>query len=127
MMTIKRINVGSAAKVGAVVTMVTSAIMGLFVFGLQALFFSSMASLISSSSPGFQTSEAQAFGALSLGILCMIYVIYVVLAGIAGGIGGLISAVAYNITAGWIGGLEMEIEGDFGGKAKRRVLDDIYE
>jgi hypothetical protein len=129
MVIIKRIHVGSAAKVGAVVSMIASAIFGIFLFGLQALFWGALASVITiDTSPSFQASGGNLLAAFSLVTLCIFYVMYVIFAGIVGGIGGLIWAFAYNLTVGWVGGLEVDLEGDFGGKAKRRsVLDDIYE
>lgn len=131
MITIKRINPGSAAKVGAIVALLTSAILNLIIFGLQALFIGALTNVIVvdnlSGTSNFQASGGDVFAAVSLVTLCLFYGISLILAAIFGGIGGLVLAIAYNITANWVGGLEMELD-DNPAKAKRRVLqDDIYE
>lgn len=130
MITIKRINPGSAAKVGAIVALLTSAILNLFIFGLQALFIGALSNVIimdASGSSNFQASGGDIFAAVSLVTLCIFYGMSLIFAAILGGIGGLVLAIAYNLSANWVGGLEIELD-ENPTKAKRRVLqDDIYE
>lgn len=127
MITIKRINVGSAGKVGAIVSLILSAITGLLFLALPSMFFSSFVNITSGSFDSV-SSGANVFTALSLVTLCFIYAASLVFSTIAGGIGGMLVAFAYNITVNWIGGLEVEIEDEtYGGKSKRRFSDDIYE
>ncbi len=132
MVTIKRINVGSAAKVGAVISLVLAALFGLFIFGFQALFVGAFAGFASSSTgTSFSASGGDLFSGVSLVFLCVFYIVYVVMSAVGGAISGLLVAFAYNLTSGWIGGLEVELEdsGDeYDQKLKRRTRNDsIYE
>ena len=99
MATIKRIGPGSAFKVG----LVTYGMLGL-VIGAIAL-FATMAGLLGGLG-GTQASGARAFGfGLGLGAIIVAPILY----GIIGGICAAIGAVIYNLAAGWIGGLEVDI------------------
>lgn len=127
MITIKRINIGSAFRVGALVSLVIALITGLLVVLLQSLFATAIIGLLSYDN-GFQTSRGpDIFTAFSLATACIFYLVYVVFAGIFGGIGGVITAVAYNLVSGWVGGLEVELDGL--GKGKRGLGGDgeIFE
>lgn len=130
MIVIKRVDLGSAFKVGAIIGLITSAVFGIFIVGLQSMAFSAFAGLatLSNGSGTFDSrGTANAFAAASLATLCFIYVLYVVLSAIGGGIGGFVTAFAYNLAARWVGGLTLELDGDTG-KAKRSYdFDDIYE
>jgi uncharacterized membrane protein len=96
---------------------VVAIITGLLLVLFQSLFTTAFVSIFSSSG-NFQTSSgADIFTAFSLATACIFYIIYVVFAGIFGGIGGAITALAYNLVSGWVGGLEVELDGL--GKAKR--------
>ena len=100
MATVKRIGPGSAFKVGLVVY----AFLGLIVGGCMALFSMVAGSLGSLAGGG--TSGARAFGfGFGLGAI----VIFPILYGIIGAIGGAIGAVVYNLAAGWVGGIEIDI------------------
>ena len=130
MIVIKRVDLGSAFKVGAIIGLITSAVFGIFFVGLQGMAFSAFTGLatLSNSSATFDSrGTAFPFAAAGLATLCFMYVLYVVLAAIGGGIGGFITAFAYNLAARWVGGLTLELEGN-SGKAKRSYdFDDIYE
>jgi hypothetical protein len=98
MMEIKRIGVLSAAKIVGGVYAGLGLIIGLFsaCFGLIAF-----AGLISEAD-----AEFAGFGAgLFLAGLCFWPIVY----GVLGFIGGAIAALIYNVVAGFIGGLELEL------------------
>jgi hypothetical protein len=97
-MEIKRIGVLSAAKIVGGVYAGLGLIIGLFsaCFGLITF-----AGLISEAD-----AELAGFGAgLFLAGLCLLPLLY----GILGFIGGAIAALIYNVVAGVIGGLELEL------------------
>jgi transmembrane protein DUF3566 len=101
MATLKRIGPGSAFKVGAV----TYAILGLFI-GACFAFISMIAGSLGSLAGSQAGPAARAFGlGMGLGAIVVVPVMY----GIIGGIGGAIGAFIYNLVAGWIGGLEVDI------------------
>lgn len=100
MAVLKRVGPGSAFKIG----IVTYAILGLII-GLFAALFSMVAGTVGSlGSPG--APGARAF-ALGFGMASII--IFPLLYGIIGGIIAAIGAVIYNLVAGWVGGLEVDI------------------
>src|SRR5467141_77324 len=100
MATVKRIAPGSAFKVGLVVY----AFLGLIVGICMALFSMVAGSLGSLAGGGVPGARALGFG---FGLSAII--IFPILYGIIGGIGGAIGAVVYNLAAGWVGGLEVDI------------------
>lgn len=101
MATLRRIGPGSAFKVG----MVTYALFGVVIGVCVALFsmaagpFGRLAG--TEASPG---AKALGFG-LGLGAIIVAPIFY----GILGGVGGALGALIYNLVAGWIGGLEVDI------------------
>jgi hypothetical protein len=100
MATVKRVGPGSAFKIG----LVTYAILGL-VLGIFMAFISmvagSLGSMSQSAAPG-----AKLFGfGMGLGAIIFFPIFY----GLIGGIFGAIGAVIYNLVAGWVGGLEVDI------------------
>lgn len=131
MITIRRINIGAAFRIGVVVSAIVSAIFGLLAIGLQSLFinvFVSVLTLPSADGP-FATGtipDLNAFSSLSLVFLCIFYLIGVVLSAIGGGIGAAVTALAYNLAAGWVGGLEIELESDEKGKRGAKTVE-IFE
>jgi hypothetical protein len=99
MATLKRIGPGSAFKVG----LVTYAILGLFVGVIMACLSMVAGSLAGLGSSG---TGARAFGfGFGFGAIIVFPIAY----GIIGAIGGAIGAAIYNLVAGWIGGLEVDI------------------
>lgn len=90
-------------KVGAVSL---GKIMGIIyaVFGLIAGAILTLVSLMGASAQG----EGSAFGALmGVGAIIILPIIY----GVMGFIAGIISALIYNVAAGWVGGIDLEVEG----------------
>jgi len=101
MATLKRIGPGSAFKVG----LVTYAILGLVIGACMALFWMIAGSLGGLAGSGAGAgAKALGFG-MGLGAIIIVPIAY----GILGGIGAAIGAFIYNLAAGWIGGLEVDI------------------
>ncbi len=101
MATLKRIGPGSAFKVG----LVTYAILGLVV-GACFAFFSMIAGSLAGLAGQQASAGARAFGfGMGLGAIIVMPIMY----GIIGGIGGALGALVYNLVAGWVGGLEVDI------------------
>jgi hypothetical protein len=100
MATVKRVGPGSAFKIG----LVTYGILGL-IGGLAIAFFSmvagSLGSLGQSAVPG-----ARVLG-LGMGFGAVIF--FPVFYGLFGGVFAALGAVIYNLVAGWVGGLEVDI------------------
>jgi hypothetical protein len=95
MATVRRIGPGSAFKVGAV----TYAFMGLLLGVLFALTSMLGGALVPAYGAGL---FRMVFGAGAIVFFPICY-------GIIGGIGGALGAVIYNLVAGWVGGLEVDI------------------
>ncbi|MFQ3566064.1 MAG: DUF3566 domain-containing protein [Aggregatilineales bacterium] len=121
-MTLRRIGVGAAFKVGLVVNGLITAIFGLIFLSLQVLFFGSLfASMQSFSVRTFSTAPstsaaisgmndwASMFSLIGLGMLCFIYLIMVLVSALFGGLGYALLAALYNLAARWVGGLEFEL------------------
>jgi hypothetical protein len=95
MATVKRIGPGSAFKVG----LALYAFMGLILGAIFAL-----ASAVGGTlAPASQAGVFRMF--FGVGAIIVLPIFY----GIVGGIGGAISAALYNLVAGWVGGLEEDI------------------
>ncbi len=95
MATVKRIAPGSAFKVGAV----SYAIMGLL-FGIIFALVSMVGGAL------VPASEAGVFRMFfGVGAIVFLPICY----GVIGGIFAAIGAVIYNLVAGWVGGLEVDI------------------
>ncbi len=134
MFTIRRINIASAFRVGLVGGAVMAAVTGLLFILLQGLLFSFLVSLMDlaalngvsdSAAIGDASSFSSSFAVFSLATVCVLYAAVVVFAAVSGGISAALTAFVYNLTARWIGGLEIEITGDFE-KSKRGLDDDLF-
>jgi|GEM_PF-3360914 len=118
MITVKRVSVGSAFKVGAIVSLIISAITGLCFALFAGSILTTMSSIATSmnQSGGTTTSLTQndlaAFNAAGLTSLCISVGIQMVVAAIGGGLFSGLLAIAYNLTARWVGGLELELNDD---------------
>jgi hypothetical protein len=98
MTTLKRIEPGSAFKVG------------LIVYGLLGLIIGALFSLVAllgaaASGLGGSGIAGPLFGVAAIVILPIFY-------GLLGGIVGALSAVIYNLAAGWVGGLKVVLVQD---------------
>ena len=99
MATIKRIGPGSAFKVG----LITYAFVGLVVGVIMAC-----VSMVAGSLAGIADAGVGA-RVLGLGFGFGAIIIAPIMYGIVGGIGAALGAVVYNLAAGWVGGLEVDI------------------
>ena len=100
MATVKHIGPGSAFKIGLVLYAFIGLLAGIIMAGVSMM----MGSLGSMAGAGAANAKAFGFG-FGLGSIIIFPIMY----GIIGGIGGAISAAIYNVVAGWVGGLEVDI------------------
>lgn len=105
--TLRRIDIGSAFRVGLVLYALMFAIFGLIFFLLPTLMFGSLATTSSFNS---RTSSDFAFlSGMSLLSFGCFYIIGIVMSAIAGGISLAIIAWLYNLSARWVGGVKFEL------------------
>ncbi len=123
MVTIKRISVSSAMKIGALLYALTFTVFGIFFFALQSLFLNAISTSISQSASqsGAQFSS-NGLMAGGLAAFCIFYIGGVIFAAISGGIGGAVMAFLYNLISNWVGGLEIELSSMGVEKPKREVI-----
>lgn len=100
MAVVKRIGPGSAFKVG----LVLYAFLGLIIGAIVALMSTLMGSLSSLGGSADTGLRGLGFG-FGLGSILIFPILY----GVIGGISGALGAVVYNLVAGWVGGLEVDI------------------
>lgn len=103
MQTIRRITIGSAFKVGAVLSALLFLIFGFFILLLPGLFGASLMGSLMGDQGGMG-----AFG-MGAGASIILYLVGTVAYAILGGIGFAIEAFFYNIVAGIVGGIEIEL------------------
>lgn len=97
---IRRIGVGSAFKVGAVLSALLFAVFGIFFLVLPGLFGATI----------FGASFGRQGGAGVLLISLIGYVLGTVFYGLIGGVFMALYAWLYNLVAGWVGGLRIELD-----------------
>ena len=100
MATVKRIGPGSAFKVG----LVLYGILGLFLGCMMALI-----SMVAGSLTGMAGADASLTKMMGIGMGFGAIIIFPVLYGVIGGIFAALGAAVYNLVAGWVGGLEVDI------------------
>jgi hypothetical protein len=103
MSTIRHISVGSAFRVGAALYVLIFAVVGFSLILLPGIFGAGLLGALLDNERG-----AGAFGAGFIASV-VLYVIGIIVSGIGGGIAGAVNAWLYNIVAGWVGGLEVDI------------------
>lgn len=116
--TLKRIDVGSAFKVGLVLFGLMSAVFGLLFVGLQGVFLTGITSMLRDAG-----SSASGYSFMMTGGLvglCFLYGMVVIFGAIGGGIQFAVTAFFYNLTVNWIGGIKIELEAP-----SDDLLDDI--
>ncbi len=112
MIAIKRIDIASAFRVGALVSGLLALVM-LAIFALfQATIISSLVSFSTSMGGQPMPSSASSFlNAASVASLCVFYGCGVIIQTIIGGIVAALAAFFYNIVAKQFGGLQVELDG----------------
>jgi hypothetical protein len=105
MATIKRISPGSAFKVGAVVY----AFLGVVVAALMVPFMMLMSSFVAAHGDAAAGQANPFLHGLGAGFGLSSFIIFPIFYAIIGGIGGALMALIYNLAAGWVGGLEVDI------------------
>jgi hypothetical protein len=100
MAVIRRVGPGSAFKIGLIVYALLGLVLGVFM-AFISLVVGSLAPLSQSAAPGAQFFR---FGT-GLGAIIFFPIFY----GVIGGAFAAIGAAVYNLVAGWVGGLEVEI------------------
>ena len=103
--TIRRVNVGSAMKIGAMLQFLIWAVFGLIFLVVGGLCSAFMTAAMSDRlNPGGSS-------VLAGGLLTMLafYFVGLIASGVLGAITGALYAGLYNLSAGWIGGLEVEV------------------
>ena len=97
---LKRVGPGSAFKIG----LVTYAILGLLL-GIFMAFISMVAGSLGS--PGQSAAPGMKLFGFGMGLGAIIF--FPICYGIIGGIFAAVGAFIYNLVAGWVGGLEVDI------------------
>jgi len=100
MATVKRVGPGSAFKVGLVLYAILGLVLGIFM-AFISMVAGGLGSMSQSAAPG-----AKLFG-LGMGLGAIIF--FPICYGLIGGIFAAIGAAIYNVVAGWVGGLEVDI------------------
>ncbi|MDD4351482.1 MAG: hypothetical protein PHU71_00665 [Candidatus Gracilibacteria bacterium] len=107
MKTLKKIDVMSAAKFMAVMYAIISLIMAIFAALFANMLGGFAGSMMMQGGMGYEANMMQgAVGGFSLGALIMAPI----MGAIGGFIGGAIGAWIYNLVAGWMGGIKLELE-----------------
>ena len=100
MATVKRVAPGSAFKIGLVMYAILGLLLGIFM-AFISMVAGTLGSLGESAAPGAKLlGFGMGFGAI---------IIFPIGYGVIGGIFAAIGAVIYNLVAGWVGGLEVDI------------------
>jgi hypothetical protein len=116
MVTIKRVDVLSAMKIGALLNALTVTVFGVLLFACNSLFISSMTATLNqlnaqtSGSSGSNNFNASTFATASLAGCLITYVIAIVVAAIAGAIMGALYSFFYNVISNWAGGIRVELD-----------------
>jgi hypothetical protein len=107
-MTIRRVGVFSVAKIQALLAFVIGLLMGV----IYGLFFMIFGAAISSMAPRGGDQAMGGLGSIAVGLLMMIG--FPIFAGIMGFLGGAINGLIYNIAAGVVGGIKLDLEATSG-------------
>lgn len=115
MVTLTRIDLTSAIKIGALLSAALYTLASLLGLGLQSVFFSLFDALnvVTVIGPGGTVSTlptSSALAGLGLAAGCFLYFIGLFFVLIGGALGGLATAFCYNLIASWFGGLRIVID-----------------
>ena len=100
MATVRRVGPGSAFKIGLVLYGIIGLVAGI-VMACVSLVAGSLGNMGQSAVPGGR--------ALGLGMGFGAIILFPLLYGVIGGVFAAVGAVIYNLVAGWVGGLEVDI------------------
>jgi hypothetical protein len=103
MAVIARISPGSAAKVGLVLYAVLGLILGILVALLSLMAGGIAAHLGQNAPPGLSYAFGVGGGLSAIIIMPIVY-------GIIGAVAFGLSALIYNVVAGWVGGIEIDLK-----------------
>lgn len=104
-MVIRRVNAMSCAKVGAALY----AGLGLLIGAGFSLFFLILGGTLGMPD-GIAATGSGGLGAVSIGFGAAAIVVFPIFYGVLGAIGGLVTALLYNLVAGVVGGIEIDVE-----------------
>src|ERR1700687_1203693 len=107
MATVKRVGPGSAFKIGLVLYGIIGLLAGI-VMACVSMVAGSLAGLGHPTVPG-ETAVSWDLRSLCLGMGVGAVIFFPLLYGVFGGIFAAVGAVIYNLVAGWVGGLEVDI------------------
>jgi len=112
MVTIKRVDVVSAMKVGALFNALTVTVFGLLFFACNSLVFSGINASLGqlTTQSGGNVFNSTAFATASLATCLIGYVILIVVAALSGAVVGALYAFFYNVISNWAGGLRVELD-----------------
>jgi hypothetical protein len=97
---LKRVGPGSAFKIGLVLY---------GIIGLLAGIVMAFVSMVAGSLGGLGASAVPGARALGFGMGFGAIILFPLLYGVFGGVFAAVGAVIYNLVAGWVGGLEVDI------------------
>jgi hypothetical protein len=80
------------------------------VYGLISLIFIPFFLLIAVASAFAPATENNPHPAIGIGVAIVFAVLAPVMYGVMGLLGGMLMAWIYNVAAGWVGGIEVEVE-----------------
>ncbi|GEM_PF-1304369 len=130
--TLKKIDFGSAVRIGTVIGIIGAAIGGLLLFGFQGAILTLFAGSMRGFNSDFSGTDLQGFDAFAgLGVLglCCGWIGFIVAGAIGGAIQGGLFALLYNIAANWVGGVKLTFDGgsdepdfNFGDEKPKRSL-----
>lgn len=106
MYTLRRVTIGSAFRVMAILSGLLFTIFGFFLVFLPGLFGAGLLGLVASE---MGRSAPLGIGVGFFGSL-LAYLLGIIVYALAGGVIGLIYALLYNGVAGMVGGLDVELE-----------------
>ncbi len=105
---IRRVGIGSAFKVGAMVSALLIAILGGLVLILYLIVTVALGAVFAGATE--ELGAGLGFATLSAVGLIVGYIVQILVGGVVGGITYALAALVYNIIAGWVGGIEIELE-----------------
>jgi hypothetical protein len=100
---IKKLGILSVAKIQSAIMLVVSLLISI-PYGLIVILYA----LAGGSALGGNAGLAVGGGGVVIGLLIMIGL--PIMYGVLGFVGGCIAALLYNLFAGWVGGIEIEVE-----------------